>query len=87
MEADPAVEPELDTVSLILPLPYRIAVIFVLGMHHCSLNLRCALANGIVGVWAWGVNLHYLNILKIVGIGLDARQGKSTKTVYRMFRR
>ena len=32
MEADPTVEPELDGFSLILPLPYRIAVIFVLGM-------------------------------------------------------
>lgn len=31
MDEDPAVEPELDTFSLILPLPYRIAVIFVLG--------------------------------------------------------
>lgn len=31
MDGDPAVEPELDTFSLILPLPYRIAVIFVLG--------------------------------------------------------
>ena len=32
MDGDPAVEPELDTFSLILPLPYRIAVIVVLGM-------------------------------------------------------
>ena len=48
MDGDPAVEPELDTFSLILPLPYRIAVIFVLG------------------VWAWGVNLHYLSLIKIV---------------------
>ncbi|KAL9629193.1 MAG: hypothetical protein Q9164_006984 [Protoblastenia rupestris] len=47
MDGDPAVEPELDTFSLILPLPYRIGVIFVLG------------------VWAWGVNLHYLSLLKI----------------------
>ena len=31
MDGDPAVEPELDTFSLILPLPYRIAVILVLG--------------------------------------------------------
>ena len=28
---DPAVDPELDTFSLILPLPYRIALILVLG--------------------------------------------------------
>lgn len=32
MDGDPAVEPELDTFSLVLPLPYRIAVIFVLGL-------------------------------------------------------
>lgn len=32
MDGDPAVEPELDTFSLILPLPYRVAVILVLGM-------------------------------------------------------
>ena len=87
MEADPTVEPELDTVSLILPLPYRIAVIFVLGMRHCNLKLSCALADEITGVWAWGVNLHYLNILKIVGIGLNTRRGKTTKTSYRMFQR
>ena len=31
MDGDPAVEPVLDTFSLILPLPYRIAVISVLG--------------------------------------------------------
>ena len=34
MDEDPAVEPELDAFSLILPLPYRIAVIFVLGNSH-----------------------------------------------------
>ena len=34
MDGDPAVEPELDTFSLILPLPYRVAVIFVLGNSH-----------------------------------------------------
>lgn len=34
MDGDPAVEPELDAFSLILPLPYRIAVIFVLGDAH-----------------------------------------------------
>ncbi len=73
MDADPAVEPELDTVSLILPLPYRIAIIFVLGMPHCELHFICVPINGIAGVWAWGVNLHYLTILKIVGIGLETR--------------
>ena len=73
MEADPAVEPALDTVSLLLPLPYRIAVIFVLGMRHYDFDHPCTLADGIAGVWAWGVNLHYLTILKIVGIGLETR--------------
>ena len=32
MDGDPAVEPELDTFSLYLPLPYRVAIILVLGM-------------------------------------------------------
>ncbi|KAL8671393.1 MAG: hypothetical protein Q9168_004106 [Polycauliona sp. 1 TL-2023] len=47
MDGDPAVESQLDGFSLILPLPYRIGFILVLG------------------VWAWGVNLHYLHLLKI----------------------
>ena len=34
MDESPAVEPELDAFSLILPLPYRIAVILVLGNSH-----------------------------------------------------
>ena len=38
MDGDPAVEPELDTFSLILPLPYRIAVILVLGMADVDGN-------------------------------------------------
>ncbi len=32
MDGDPAVDPELDTFSLYLPLPYRVAFIIVLGM-------------------------------------------------------
>ena len=87
MEADPAVEPALDTVSLLLPLPYRIAVIFVLGMRHCDLDRVCALADRIAGVWAWGVNLHYLTILKIVGIELETRRGKITEISHRIFQR
>ncbi|KAL1302239.1 hypothetical protein AAFC00_002663 [Neodothiora populina] len=47
MDGDPAVEPELDSFSLVLPLPYRVALIIVLG------------------VWAWGLNLHYLHLVKI----------------------
>lgn len=37
MDGDPAVEPELDTLSLILPLPYRVAIILVLGMAEAIL--------------------------------------------------
>ncbi|KAE8444171.1 hypothetical protein EG329_000768 [Mollisiaceae sp. DMI_Dod_QoI] len=47
MDGDPAVEPELDSFSLTLPLPYRVALVVVLG------------------VWAWGANLHYLAQAKI----------------------
>lgn len=31
MDGDPAVEPELDSFSLTLPLPYRVAIILVAG--------------------------------------------------------
>ena len=44
MDEDPAVEPELDAFSLILPLPYRIAVIFVLGKCH---SFRTCVAHGL----------------------------------------
>jgi len=40
MDGDPIVEPQLDKFSLILPLPYRIAVIFVLGMRPLPLVLQ-----------------------------------------------
>ena len=33
MDGDPAVEPELDSLSLTLPLPYRVALVAVLGMR------------------------------------------------------
>ena len=31
MDGDPAVEPALDSFSRVLPLPYRVALIIVLG--------------------------------------------------------
>ena len=65
MDGDPAVEPELDTFSLILPLPYRVAIILVLGMFTFA-EYCAALLTLMPGVWAWAVNLHYLSILKIV---------------------
>jgi len=34
MDGDPAVEPELDTFSLYLPLPYRVAFVLVLGIYR-----------------------------------------------------
>ncbi|KAF2876407.1 EXS family-domain-containing protein [Massariosphaeria phaeospora] len=39
--------PELDGFSRVLPLPYRVALIIVMG------------------IWAWGLNLHYLALIKI----------------------
>ena len=63
MDGDPTVEPLLDTFSLILPLPYRIAVILVLGMPDRILVQL--ISDKILGVWAWAVNLHYLSVLKI----------------------
>lgn len=43
MDGDPAVEPELDSFSLTFPLPYRVALIVVLGMlwplHFTTLDL------------------------------------------------
>lgn len=43
MDGDPAVEPELDTFSLVLPLPYRVALILVLGTNSSfSANFPCA---------------------------------------------
>jgi len=47
MDGDPAVEPNIDGFSRVLPLPYRVALIIVLG------------------IWAWGLNLHYLTLIKI----------------------
>jgi len=65
MDGDVSVEPELDGFSRVLPLPYRIGVIFVLG-NTSARFAHCSPANSPIGVWAWGVNLHYLSILKIV---------------------
>ena len=39
MDGDPAVEPELDSFSLVLPLPYRIVVIIICGEQICCLDL------------------------------------------------
>ncbi|KAH9860449.1 hypothetical protein J1614_011780 [Plenodomus biglobosus] len=41
------VEVDIDGFSRVLPLPYRVALIIVLG------------------IWAWGLNLHYLSLIKI----------------------
>ena len=69
MDLDVGVEPELDTFSLILPLPYRVAIILVTGIDQV-LDLNCRWEYGTdernTGIWAWGLNLHYLNIIQIV---------------------
>jgi len=65
MDRDPNVEPELDTFSRVLPLPYRIAVIIVLGMQKVLVH-SASLANAAQGIWAWALNLYYLYALRIV---------------------
>jgi hypothetical protein len=37
MDGDPAVEPALDAFSRVLPLPYRVALIIVLGTVHSAI--------------------------------------------------
>lgn len=67
MDGDPAIEPELDTFSLYLPLPYRVAFILVLGTMLIQARMdREYVIDCLAGIWAWGLNLHYLSILKIV---------------------
>lgn len=44
MDGDPAVEPELDGFSRVLPLPYRVALIIVLGTYVRLLLAPCAAA-------------------------------------------
>ncbi|KAF2156974.1 EXS-domain-containing protein [Myriangium duriaei CBS 260.36] len=58
----PVVPDELDSFSLILPLPFRVAIILVLG------------------VWAWGLNLHYLRAIKIDVPALIHYPGRSSAT-------
>ncbi len=68
MDGDPAVETPLDSFSLAFPLPYRVAFIIVLGAW-CSFFLVYLPAYTNVrdnaAVWGWGINLHYLYLLKI----------------------
>lgn len=45
MDGDPSVEPELDSFSLFLPLPYRVALIIVLGTDSCPIA-RTAMLTG-----------------------------------------
>lgn len=39
-DASPAEEPELDTFCLLLPLPYRLALLTVLGVWLWGVNLH-----------------------------------------------
>lgn len=72
MDGDPAVEPELDSFSRTLPLPYRVALLVVLGMSNFSSSAIYLIASADhitdagIGVWAWGANLQYLHGAKIV---------------------
>ena len=53
MDLDVEVEPELDPFSLLLPLPYRVAFILVLGM----LRHNCAFVGSPATNWAQGSGL------------------------------
>jgi hypothetical protein len=72
MDPDHHASRELDGFSLVLPLPYRIAVILVAGVYWSRMGIYL-LEDGIadawtlaIGVWGWGLNLHYLSAVKIV---------------------
>ncbi|KAI1802757.1 EXS-domain-containing protein [Daldinia bambusicola] len=47
MDGDPAVEPELDSLSLTFPLPYRVAFIIVLAVWAWGINLHYLYLRGI----------------------------------------
>ncbi|KAI1477647.1 hypothetical protein K445DRAFT_319109 [Daldinia sp. EC12] len=47
MDGDPAVEPELDSLSLTFPLPYRVAFIIVLAVWAWGVNLHYLYLSGI----------------------------------------
>lgn len=72
-------EPQLDTFGLFLPLPYRVAVILIAGSlpvfhdpSRASLLSGFSVANRItLGFWGWGLNLHYLSLVKIVCFAID----------------
>jgi hypothetical protein len=66
MDGDPAVEPELDSFSRILPLPYRVAIILVAGKRDRRVYPQALELKFHVGVWAWGSNLQYLHFVRIV---------------------
>lgn len=53
----PDQRPLLDGFSLVLPFPYRVAVILVAGMLLVVYLFRQLTG---VGFWAWGFNLEYL---------------------------
>ena len=52
-QGDPAVESELDTLSRVLPLPFRVATIIVLGVWAWGLNLQYLKFLGIVRLREW----------------------------------
>ena len=72
MDGDPTVEPDLDAFSLFLPLPYRVAIIILLGRSSQPTELFSMLIS--LGIWAWAINLHSLSLAKIVSTLSAARK-------------
>lgn len=62
--------PRLDGFSLVLPLPYRVAVILVAGKSS-GIAERIPIYKRLtifIGVWGWGLNVQYLTAVKIVRV-------------------
>lgn len=60
----------LSRFSLFFPLPYRVAIVLVAGMLSIypprKTSSIATSTNSALGVWGWGLNLHYLSAVKIV---------------------
>lgn len=68
---------QLSRFSLFFPLPYRVAIVLVAGMLFSNrlqqpveylIHTNNSANPAHLGVWGWGLNLHYLSAVKIVCI-------------------
>lgn len=66
MDAATGAVSAIDPFSSWLPLPFRVAILLVLGTDILEQSFVLNEIDGITGIWAWGSNLHYLCLIKIV---------------------